>query len=63
MFRVGVPDYMGIVLMLGFWGLAMRWRIVNVLAGGGALVRSVLSSRLLPWDTIAAPSPAGEDRS
>lgn len=34
--------------------VALRWRMVNVLVGDdGVLVRSFLSTRLLPWDTIA----------
>ena len=34
--------------------LGFRWRMVNVLVGDdGVLVRSMLSTRLLPWDTIA----------
>jgi hypothetical protein len=33
---------------------ALRWRMVNVLVGDdGVLIRSMLSTRLLPWDTIA----------
>jgi len=36
------------------FAVALRWRMVNVLVGDdGVLVRSFLSTRLLPWDTIA----------